>query len=129
MVREAQKLMADPNFQAYMNQMMASPQFQSAMSQTKQDLQDPAKAKEMEEKAKRALQEGDAELQRYQEIQRQVAERRKELAKQKEQEQEQGKTETETNTDDNNNNNNNNKDDDKEDTVGDMPDIPALNIN
>eukprot|EP00977_Amphora_coffeiformis_P029941 scaffold43636_cov199-Amphora_coffeaeformis.AAC.1 len=58
MMREAQKMMQDPAFQAYMKQMMAAPQFQQAIQKTKQDMQDPEKLKEMEEKAKQAIQEG-----------------------------------------------------------------------
>jgi len=63
MMREAQKMMQDPAFQAQMKQMMAG-NLGQAMQQTKQAMQDPAKVKEMEEKAQAAITEGNKELER-----------------------------------------------------------------
>jgi hypothetical protein len=62
MMKEAQSMMEDPNFQANMKQMMSGQGFQEAMSQTNTDLQDPVKLKAMEEKAEKAIAEGNVEL-------------------------------------------------------------------
>ncbi|GKY91062.1 hypothetical protein MPSEU_000724300 [Mayamaea pseudoterrestris] len=62
MVREAQKLMKDPAFQAQMRTMMQAPQFQQAMQKTQDAMKDPEKLKELEEKAKQALEEGNKKL-------------------------------------------------------------------
>jgi hypothetical protein len=62
MMKEAQEMMADPNFQSNMKQMMQGQGFQQAMSQTNTDLQDPVKLKAMEEKAEKAIAEGNKEL-------------------------------------------------------------------
>jgi hypothetical protein len=45
-----------------MNQMMAAPQFKTAMKSTKEALNDPEKVKELEEKAKAAIELGNKEL-------------------------------------------------------------------
>ena len=55
MMREAQKMMQDPQFQDYMRQMMAAPQFQTAMKQTQDAMKDPEKVKEMEETIRRGV--------------------------------------------------------------------------
>ena len=62
MMREAQKLMKDPAFQAQCRKMMQGGAFQNAMQQTKQDMKDPEKVKAMEEKTKKAIEEGEKEL-------------------------------------------------------------------
>jgi hypothetical protein len=62
--------MEDPAFQAQMKSMMANPQFTKAMKQTKQALKDPEKVKELEDKAKKAIEEGNAALE---EIEKQKA--------------------------------------------------------
>jgi hypothetical protein len=62
MMKEAQSMMEDPNFQANMKQMMSGQGFQDAMSQTNTDLQDPEKLKAMEVKAEKAIAEGNVEL-------------------------------------------------------------------
>lgn len=61
-MKEAQAMMEDPNFQKNMKQMMQGQGFQDAMSQTNSDLQDPARLKAMEEKAEKAIAEGNVEL-------------------------------------------------------------------
>jgi alpha-galactosidase/6-phospho-beta-glucosidase family protein len=62
MMREAQKMMQDPSFQAYMKQLMEGQQMQQAITQTKQTLADPNKMKELEEKTMKAVAEGEKEL-------------------------------------------------------------------
>lgn len=62
MMREAQKMMQDPSFQAYMKQMMEGQQMQQAIKQTKQTLADPKKMQELEEKTLKAVAEGEKEL-------------------------------------------------------------------
>lgn len=114
MVREAQKMMQDPQFQAYMRQMMAQPQFKTAMTQTKEAMKDPEKLKEMEEKAKAAIDEGNKALEEM--------EAKKKEGKTEETEKEDAKKEGDKEEDDQ-------KEAAKEDEVDDMPDIPQLNIN
>jgi hypothetical protein len=62
MMREAQKMMADPNFQANMEKMMKGGGVQQAMQQTERDMKDPTKLKAMEEKAEKAISDGNKEL-------------------------------------------------------------------
>jgi hypothetical protein len=62
MMKQAQSMMADPNFKANMAKMMNQQGFQDAMSQTNTDLQDPVKLKAMEAKAEQAIAEGNVEL-------------------------------------------------------------------
>jgi hypothetical protein len=62
--------MEDPAFQAQMKSMMANPQFTKAMKHTQDALKDPKKVKELEEKAKKAIEEGNAALE---EIEKQKA--------------------------------------------------------
>jgi hypothetical protein len=66
MMREAKKMMEDPAFQAHCRQLMEGQRFQQAMTQVKTDLADPAKAKELEEKTKVAIQKGEEELEQLQ---------------------------------------------------------------
>lgn len=61
-MKEAQSMMEDPSFKANMKKMMSGQGFQEAMSQTNTDLQDPEKLKAMEEKAEKAIAEGNVEL-------------------------------------------------------------------
>jgi phage terminase large subunit GpA-like protein len=70
MMKEAQEMMADPNFQTNMKQMMQGQGFQEAMSQTNTDLQDPVKLKAMEEKAEKAIEEGNKELEEQERLRR-----------------------------------------------------------
>ena len=67
MMREAQKMMQDPNFQAYMKQIMQSNAFQGAMKKTKESMDDPEKRKEMEEMVKQKLEAGEKELKKAEE--------------------------------------------------------------
>ena len=62
MMREAQKMMQDPQFQEYMKQISSSANFQGAMKKTKESMDDPEKRKEMEAMVKQKLEEGEKEL-------------------------------------------------------------------
>jgi hypothetical protein len=62
MMKEAQAMMQDPNFQANMKKMMGGQGFQDSMAKTNTDLQDPVKLKAMEEKAEAAIAEGNKTL-------------------------------------------------------------------
>jgi hypothetical protein len=62
MMREAQKMMRDPSFQAHMQQLMQGQPMQQALQQTKETMADPKKLHEIEEKAKRAIADGEKEL-------------------------------------------------------------------
>jgi hypothetical protein len=62
MMREAQKMMQDPAFKKKMQDMMKAPQFQTALKQTQESMSDPEKVKELEEKARLALEEGTKKL-------------------------------------------------------------------
>jgi hypothetical protein len=70
MMKEAQSMMEDPNFQANMKKMMQGQGFQEAMTQTNTDLQDPVKLKAMEEKAEKAIAEGNIELEEKERLRR-----------------------------------------------------------
>ena len=110
-MREAQKLMQDPAFQAQMKKMTENPQFKAHMEKTKEVLKDPKKVKEMEAKMKVALEEGNKTLE-------EVEKKRAEL---KGKDGEEGAKEE--------------GDEDKkqaaktEDDEDDIPDIPSLNLN
>jgi len=67
MMREAQKMMQDPQFQAYMKQITSSAAFQGAMKKTKDTMEDPEKRKEMEDMVKQKLEEGEKELKKAEE--------------------------------------------------------------
>ena len=58
-MREAQKMMNDPAFQAQMKKMTENPAFQAHMKQQQEMLQDPEKVKELEEKMQARLKEGE----------------------------------------------------------------------
>jgi hypothetical protein len=62
MMREAQAMMQSPEFQAHMKKITANPNFKKAMQSTQQMMQDPQKAKEMEEKVKAAIADGETKL-------------------------------------------------------------------
>jgi len=67
MMREAQKMMQDPNFQKYMEQITSSAAFQGAMKKTKETMEDPEKRKEMEDMVKQKLEEGEKALKKAEE--------------------------------------------------------------
>jgi hypothetical protein len=62
MMREAQKMMQSPEFQAHMKKMTENPNFQKAMQGTKELMKDPNKVAEMEAKVKAALADGEKKL-------------------------------------------------------------------
>lgn len=88
MMKEAQKLQQDPNFQRHMEQMMKQSQFQTAIAQTKENMKDPKKALEMEEEAKKAIEEGNKELEEYEKKRRQHITEQVAIAKAKQREEE-----------------------------------------
>jgi hypothetical protein len=136
MMKEAQKMMADPAFQAHCQKLMAGPQFQQAMTQLKGDLTDPAKVKALEEKTKTAIQKGQAELEQLQKeveeaatskspsattsssLVKKVDEGSDDKKKAEEQEDDDAKASAKVETDN-----------DAIPEIPDMPDIPSLNIN
>jgi hypothetical protein len=138
MMREAQKMMQDPSFQAHMQQLMQGQPMQQALQQTKETMADPKKLHEFEEKAKRAIADGEKELQ---ELEMEKASKGKEQ-----------RVEDSSNEDHNektsvsnksagtaiavttsvnapNNHTHNNVDDDDAVLLENIPDIPALNLN
>ena len=64
MMKEAQKLMQDPAFQAHMKKMMESSGFQTHMKKQAEAMKDPKKLKEMERKAQAAIKDGEEQLKR-----------------------------------------------------------------
>ena len=62
MMREAQKMMEDPAFQAHMDKLMGQKGMKQALKKTKKQMSDPKKAAELEAKAKMAIAEGEKEL-------------------------------------------------------------------
>ena len=67
MMREAQKMMNDPAFQSSMEKLMAQQGMQQALKKTKKQMSDPKKAAELEAKAKKAIAEGEKELEKLNE--------------------------------------------------------------
>ena len=61
-MREAQKMMEDPAFQAHMDKLMGQKGMKQALKKTKKQMSDPKKAAELEAKAKMAIAEGEKEL-------------------------------------------------------------------
>lgn len=107
-MREAQKMMQDPSFQAYMKQMMEGQQMQQAIKQTKQTLTDPNKMKELEEKTMKAVAEGEKELAELQKKKAAVIQE-----PESEKKNSSGKDSISKN----------------DDVLEDIPDIPAFNLN
>ena len=62
MMREAQKMMQSPEFQAHMKRVTENPSFKKAMEGTKEMMKDPQKVAEMEAKVKAAVTEGEKQL-------------------------------------------------------------------
>lgn len=109
-MREAQKMMQDPAFQAQMKKMTENPAFQAHMKQSQEMLKDPEKVKELEAKMQERLKEGT-----------ELLEKAKKLASDKEGEEGEG-DKKEAATDDS----------DKKEAAkeeDDMPDIPTLSLN
>jgi uncharacterized membrane protein len=67
MMREAQKLMQDPAFQAHMKKMTQTAQFQQSIKRTKEIMKDPEKVKEMQKNMETRLAEGQKQLQELEE--------------------------------------------------------------
>ena len=63
-MREAQKMMQDPAFQAQMKKMTQKPAFQAHMKQSQEMLKDPEKVKELEQKMQERLKEGNELLEK-----------------------------------------------------------------
>jgi len=62
MMREAQKMMADPAFQERMKQYTENDAFKASMAKTQEMLKDENKVKELEETMKMRVEEGTKEL-------------------------------------------------------------------
>ena len=120
MMREAQKMMQDPAFQAQMDKLMSQQGMKQALKKTKKDMADPKKVAELEAKARKAVEEGEKELEKLSKNQKALQKKlevkdadRKEGAEAEDSEKSSGE-------------------DSKPAATGeqdDMPDIPALNLN
>lgn len=127
MMREAQKMMQDPAFQAHMDKMMQNAGFQQAMNKTKDALSDPETAKQMEEKAQKAVEEGNALLEKRQRV---IENLRKAQAEQEAKEKaEAAKKAGEESEEETTNKEEEDKKPAAEEEEDDIPDIPALNLN
>ena len=62
MMREAQKMMADPAFQERMKQYTENDAFKASMAKTQEMLKDETTVKELEETMKKRVEEGTKEL-------------------------------------------------------------------
>jgi ABC-type dipeptide/oligopeptide/nickel transport system ATPase subunit len=62
MMREAQKMMQDPAFQAHTKKMQQNKAFQDSIKKTQEVFKDPKKLKEMEKKVKASINEGTKQL-------------------------------------------------------------------
>ena len=69
MMREAQKLMQSPEFQAQMKKMAESPAFQQSIKRTQDIMKDPKKLEEVQTKMDVALKKGNEELKAFNEAQ------------------------------------------------------------
>ena len=116
MMREAQKLMQDPAFQAQMKQMMAGAGFQQAMKKTKEEMKDPKKMAEMERKAQEAIAEGNKQLEEVEKLRKAKAEKGDDDDDKKPAADEKKETKEEETTED--------KKEEEE-----VPDIPSLSLN
>jgi len=67
-------MMQDPAFQAQMRKISQSAAFQQSMKKTQEFMKDPAKVKEMEDKMKKSLAEGQEQLDA---LQKEAAEKKK----------------------------------------------------
>lgn len=112
-MREAQKMMQDPAFQAHMKKVMANSGFQQSMKKAQTAMKDPKKLKEMEAKAEAAIADGNKQLEEVEKLrQKKTDDEGKDEA-----EKEEDKTEEKPDA---------KKPADKEDEV---PDIPSLSLN
>lgn len=121
MMREAQKMMQDPAFQAHMKKLMSQQGMQQALQKTQTEMADPKKVAELEAKAKKAIADGEKELAKLDRDKdalrekdgKKYDEKKKEGDEQKplQKSEEDAKPATVTEDQD------------------DMPDIPALNLN
>jgi predicted phage gp36 major capsid-like protein len=112
-MREAQKMMKDPAFQAQMKKMTETKDFKEHMDASQVMMKDPEKVKEIEAKMQERLVEGNVMLEKFKE------QEKKHLEKEKEAGEEDGDKKQAAAKDD-------------EDTaaeVDDMPDVPSLNLN
>jgi hypothetical protein len=64
-MREAQKMMADPAFQAQMKKMTGQPGFKEHMAKSQEVLNDPEKVKELEAQMQDKLKEGNELLEKH----------------------------------------------------------------
>ena len=114
-MREAQKMMNDPAFQAQMKKVTESQQFKQHMQAQQEMLKDPEKVKELEKKMQEKLKEGNVLLEETQ----------KELAEKKGKDGEDDKKEGAKTEDEGEDK----KPAAKTEEEDEMPDIPNLNLN
>ena len=69
MMREAQKLMQSPEFQAQMKTMAKNPAFQQSIKKTQDIMKDPKKLEEVQAKMDVTLKKGNEELKAFNEAQ------------------------------------------------------------
>jgi hypothetical protein len=62
MMREAQRMMQDPNFQLYMKQVISQQKMQQAIQTTKETIADRQKLQQLEMKTKLAIKDGEKKL-------------------------------------------------------------------
>jgi predicted phage gp36 major capsid-like protein len=119
-MREAQKMMNDPAFQAQMKKMTENPAFQAHMKAQQDMLKDPEKVKELEEKMAARLKEGEELLTQAKEAEKRIK----------------GKEGDKKGEEDDKDKKDDKEDDEKKPAAAtkteeedDMPDIPNLNLN
>ena len=77
MMREAQKMMQDPAFQARMKQITENDQFKNSMENTKEMMKDKDKVKELEDSMKKRVEEGSKELDEFKKKSKELEEEEK----------------------------------------------------
>ena len=77
MMREAQKMMQDPAFQARMKQITENDQFKNSMENTKEMMKDKDKVKELEDSMKKRVEEGSKELEEFKKKSKELEEEEK----------------------------------------------------
>jgi predicted phage gp36 major capsid-like protein len=112
-MREAQKMMNDPAFQAQMKKMTDSEGFKEHMDASSDMMKDPEKVKEIEAKMQERLVEGNVMLEKFKEQERKHLENEKKAGEEDGDKKQAAAKE----------------DEDTAAEADEMPDVPSLNLN
>jgi hypothetical protein len=116
-MREAQKMMQDPAFQAQMKTMTDNQEFKQHMEKSQEALNDPEKVKELEDQMQEKLKEGNALLAKAKKADEKGDDKDSKDDDKKELKEDDDKKEAAK------------KEEVEDGDADDMPDMPALNLN